>query len=957
MSASTPPPSAKILVVGPPAGQIRTLLSKTNAIHNKHGPFDALFILGDLFAPSSSTTLSEEENELLEGELKCTIPTYFALGTTPLPLPVQHKLKLATDHPAQIAPNLFYLGHAGIVPIPAASSSSSSSGASLNLAFVGGQWDPAAWSAAPLHNQPDPPQTEQAGYAEHHITPRLIHDLLAQPSLALSKPIPRKAKPPKKKQKRLPTQNNEEEDEEAAPTTLAEARAQQAAKLAALTSGSGSSTLPPPPAGLVVEDETQDEHENGAIEEKRTGPAPPAIDILLLPYFPAGILNAPPASSSSREKEDKGKGKGKRKAAPAAAAPPPAAQALIDPASLPHPSMPSWGAPPLGTVVARARARYVFALGPPPVYPTTPASSAAGEKEGGVAKGEGSGEAVTDPLATVLPPDAEQRTMGTFYERPPFLNPPALSSLGGRSGGAPTPAVTRFISLARLGNEKKVRWFMALNLPLSSPAGVSETTTTTQPVPPNTTASPYGMLGFERVQSSSAVGAAENGSGGNANQTRLGSGGAGAVGRGGWGANGNGADPGGGEPNFRFSTAPAGREGPKRPPRSYVCRLCDQPGHWIQDCELASGAAPSKDGAAAAAPSGVTVGGGIVVPVEGYECRICLSPTHFVQRCPFGSSSASSGNDPNGRPHKRSKLADGEQARKKREVAIPVGPKDCWFCLSNPACAKHLVVGIGSECYVALPKGQLVTGTAGAAGSVPGGGHVLIIPINHTPSYLSPTIPTPDRTSLLAEREAYLTALTALYASHGCIPLSWEVGRSEGATHTRVGHTHTQVVPCPTALLLEAHSQGKNAEEVLADLVRRKGHEAGYEFVEGEEELARFFDPASKNASADYFRLQIGGGSTTTSSTKSKTFLLVLRGAQARFNLQWPRQTLAGILGTPERADWKVCARASEEEERAEAEEFKMVFTPFAADIGADDDDDDDDDDLEDGDGPDEDGY
>jgi len=38
-------------------------------------------------------------------------------------------------------------------------------------------------------------------------------------------------------------------------------------------------------------------------------------------------------------------------------------------------------------------------------------------------------------------------------------------------------------------------------------------------------------------------------------------------------------------------------------------------------------------------------------------------------------------------------LPAGERGNK-REV-LPVGPEDCWFCLSNPQCAKHLIVALG----------------------------------------------------------------------------------------------------------------------------------------------------------------------------------------------------------------------------------------------------------------------
>ena len=40
------------------------------------------------------------------------------------------------------------------------------------------------------------------------------------------------------------------------------------------------------------------------------------------------------------------------------------------------------------------------------------------------------------------------------------------------------------------------------------------------------------------------------------------------------------------------------------------------------------------------------------------------------------------------------------------------------------------------------------------------------------------------------------------------------------------------------------------------------------------------------------------------------------------------RQVLVNLLGMPERMDWKSCM-LSEEEDKADAEAFKKVFTPF----------------------------
>ena len=67
----------------------------------------------------------------------------------------------------------------------------------------------------------------------------------------------------------------------------------------------------------------------------------------------------------------------------------------------------------------------------------------------------------------------------------------------------------------------------------------------------------------------------------------------------------------------------------------------------------------------------------------------------------------------------------GERPQSKRRK--PVGP--CWFCLNSPQVEKHLIVSVGSECYVALAKGGLVEE------------HLLIVAIEHVPSFeaLSPT--------------------------------------------------------------------------------------------------------------------------------------------------------------------------------------------------------------------------
>jgi len=61
-------------------------------------------------------------------------------------------------------------------------------------------------------------------------------------------------------------------------------------------------------------------------------------------------------------------------------------------------------------------------------------------------------------------------------------------------------------------------------------------------------------------------------------------------------------------------------------------------------------------------------------------------------------------------------------------------------------------VSIGSEVYMTLPKGQIIpTQSAAERVNVPGGGHVLIVPITHYPTFT--TIPPDLAPPILEETE------------------------------------------------------------------------------------------------------------------------------------------------------------------------------------------------------------
>ncbi|GFZ43337.1 hypothetical protein JCM24511_01057 [Saitozyma sp. JCM 24511] len=447
-----------------------------------------------------------------------------------------------------------------------------------------------------------------------------------------------------------------------------------------------------------------------------------------------------------------------------------------------------------------------------------------------------------------------------FWEREPF---------GWTGADGQEERWTRAVKLGALGGEapaggKKARWFYAFTLPPQTP------NTPVPPRPANTTPNPF------HLPPTVAPSGIHPGVPGGRKRAAL------------------------EDQKAAFN----GETGVKKmktehgaPPENYVCKICSIPGHWIQDCpekakqqehrqpppgyvckicqssEHLIRDCPNKEAADAARR-----GGGPRPPPPGYVCRACgMQDAHYIRECPVVAE------------------REGERAKRKE-----LGPAECWFCLSNPKVTKHLIVAIGSETYVTLPKGQLIPtlprhiAQGGAKPLVPGGGHVLIIPIAHHPTLLS--IPADDAMSIISELESYKSALRACYASYGAVPVTFEVGRLTG----RGGHAHVQIVPVPQDLTSK-----------VADAFRIAGEKQGLDWeVEPERALARV------GSTGNYFKVECPDG------TKMVHLL------KGNFDLQFGRMVLAGLLGLHHRIDWKECGQ-SEEEEKADAQAFKKALAPF----------------------------
>ncbi|KAI5119953.1 hypothetical protein M0805_002142 [Coniferiporia weirii] len=442
-------------------------------------------------------------------------------------------------------------------------------------------------------------------------------------------------------------------------------------------------------------------------------------------------------------------------------------------------------------------------------------------------------------------------TPSQFWEREPF----AWADDDGR--------VTRFVSLGAFGGDhgtaKKPRWFYAFSISPSSSAAPTQTK------PANSTANPFTSGGFSGPSSTKRpvdMAEVENFIFGAIHQPvikkpRY--------------ENVQGGKPPSGYKCRRCESAEHFiSDCPERskPPEGYICKICNTAGHLIRDC-------PVKNA------TGDTGGR---KPPPGYVCRACASENHMIQDCP---TAAQTRREPRGRG---------------RGPPREIGPNECWFCLSNPSVAKHLIVSIGSECYLTLPKGQIIpTGESADPASdiskVPGGGHVLLVPIAHFPtlSALPPDLAAP----LGAEITSYKDALRKLYAAHGCGALIFEVG----LINARGGHAHAQAVPLPMRLSNQVEAAFKG-----------EGARVGMEFEEDPEKALE----ACAGGRANYFRVDLPDGRMMVHLIKQ----------DVPFSIQFGRQVLCKILGVDERFDWKACSQ-TEAEERTDAQAFKQAFAPL----------------------------
>lgn len=252
-------------------------------------------------------------------------------------------------------------------------------------------------------------------------------------------------------------------------------------------------------------------------------------------------------------------------------------------------------------------------------------------------------------------------------------------------------------------------------------------------------------------------------------------------------------------------------------------------------------------------------------------------------------------------------------------------PQQCFFCLSNPNLATHLITSIATDTYLTISKGPLPTATTFPQLGFPA--HVLIMPLTHAPT-LSSVSEQEVRSATYKEMQRYRRALHNMLidkAGSSLGAITWEISRADGV------HFHWQFMPAP------------------AELIQKGLVEAAFKVQAENEKYPTFKAKDIGDGTAekgDYFRVwiwclekdeavgadvangeHISDDETNKTRGREKSLVLSLP-AGTRFDLQFGRRVMAKFLGLEVRTHWKDCPQ-TEKEEQQDAETFKAAFKKF----------------------------
>lgn len=253
----------------------------------------------------------------------------------------------------------------------------------------------------------------------------------------------------------------------------------------------------------------------------------------------------------------------------------------------------------------------------------------------------------------------------------------------------------------------------------------------------------------------------------------------------------------------------------------------------------------------------------------------------------------------------------GRRQKRHRQQQPPPGPDQCFFCLSNPNIATHMVCSIGEDAYVTTAKGPLPTPTTFAEHGIQFPSHFIIIPLPHTPTLGAlGTAADADSEAAKAHKEMTrfresLQSMLAAKSGGKLGAVTWEISRDRNV------HLIWQLVALPSQLITSGLAEA--AFRVEADNFKYPTFSTK-EFTSLEEQAAY----------GDYFRVWLWCDNDGADVVKSKTLVMKLD-RDARFDLQFARRALAKLLGLEKRVVWRDCEQ-TEEEETKDTEAFREAF-------------------------------
>jgi hypothetical protein len=246
----------------------------------------------------------------------------------------------------------------------------------------------------------------------------------------------------------------------------------------------------------------------------------------------------------------------------------------------------------------------------------------------------------------------------------------------------------------------------------------------------------------------------------------------------------------------------------------------------------------------------------------------------------------------------------------KRHKQPPPGPGECFFCLSNPNLATHLITSIGDDAYLTISKGPLTTQDIYPRLGFPS--PILIIPLTHSPT-LDLIPDTSSQQSAITEMEKYRDAISSMISTKTQDELgtvTCEVSRATGI------HAHWQLFPVSSAL------------------IKKKLVEAAFKVEAENLKYPSFEERDSSPTDSDFFRVWISTSRQGVDTDEEKPVgikykaLLLPLDDSFRFDLQFGRRVLAKLLNLEQRLNWKDCGQ-SHEEEVEDAESFKKAFKEY----------------------------